>query len=362
MSFFDDDALPEEPRAPRPRRKASRSRRRIQRLAIFLVVLFVIVFVLAVAVSKCQKHAKESAYRSYFTSIDAAIKESNAVGKEIGDLLANPGKLKRPELQARLDDLEKRQAEITARAQRIKPPSKLSELHSIFVLGMKVRQRGVQQVRDGLLAAIGKKNTKATAAKLAALSGYFTGPDVYYTELYQSQAKQVMADDGVTKVAVPASDYFLKNDLFDAGAIEAALKRAAASTSKTGRHGVGLVNVVAESADNDPVRLSPGQDTKVPSAPDLEFAVTLENQGSVTENDVPVKLTFSPAGGDTQTLDGTIAAIGPGERQTVKIGVDIPATAISKTSSLKVRAGPVKGEKMVQNNQATYGVILEFQQ
>ena len=43
-----------------------------------------------------------------------------------------------------------------------------------------------QQVRAGLLAALTGKNLHATARKLAALSGYFTGPDVYYNELYRT--------------------------------------------------------------------------------------------------------------------------------------------------------------------------------
>jgi hypothetical protein len=359
MSFFDDEPLPPEPQPRPPRRKRDRSRLKVQRLVIFLVVLFVIVFVLALAVRACQRHAKESAYREYFTDTASVINDSNDVGKRIGAILDNPTKYNRQELTAELDKLVADQTEITTRAQNIKPPDKLEDLHSIFALGMKVRQRGVEQVKAGLLAAIGKKKTKAMATKLAALSGYFTGPDVYYGELYQTQAQKIMADDGVTNVRVPSSDYFLKNPIFNAAAIEAALNRAAASTSQTGTHGVGLVSVVAKP---DGVKLKAGQDTQVQSTPDLAFTVTIQNQGTVTESNVPVKLTFTAPGGSPQQLTGTVAAIGPGERQSVDIGgVTIPAEALAKTSTLKVVAGPVKGEKVLDNNQATYGIILQFE-
>lgn len=358
MSFFDDEPPPE-PQPPRPRRKRDRRRLRVQRLAIFLGVLFAMVFVLALGVRACQRHAKESAYRSYFTATSSVIDDSNDVGKRLGAILDNPAKFSRKELTDELNKLVDSQTEITARAQSIEPPGKLSELHSVFALGMRVRLRGVEQVKSGLLAALTKKDARAMAAKLAALSGYFSGPDVYYGELYQTQAQKVMADDDVTNVAVPVSDFFIKHDLFDAAAIEAALKTAAAATKLTGIHGVSLVSVVAKPGG---VRLKPGKDTQIQSTPDLLFAVTIQNQGTVTETNVVVKLTFTPPGGGPQELTGTVDAIGPGDRQTVEIGnIEIPAAAIAKTSTLKVLAGPVKGEKVTDNNQATYGVILQFQ-
>lgn len=359
MSFFDDEPPPEEPQPRRPRPKTDRNKLKFQRLAILLVALFVIVLALAFGVRECRQNAKEAAYREYFTAVQETINDSNDVGKKLGTILANPGKYKRQELTDELTRLENSHEEIAERAQNTEPPDKLKDLHETFALGMKVRWHGVTQVKNALLSAVAKKNSKAMAAKLAALSGYFTGPDVYYVDQYQTQAQTVMTDDGVGGIAVPASDFFLKHDLFDAAAIEAALKRAAASTSLTGTHGVGLVSVVAKP---DGVRLKAGDDTQVQSAPDLVFAVTIQNQGSVTENDVVVKLTFTAPGGSPQELKGTISAIGPGERQSVDIGgVVIPPEALAKTSTVKVLAGPVEGEKVTDNNQATYGVILQFE-
>ncbi len=38
-------------------------------------------------------------------------------------------------------------------------------------------------------------------------------------------------------------------------------------------------------------------------------------------------------------------------------GLNIPATAITKTSHLKVEVGPVPDEKYLKNNTATYAII-----
>jgi len=361
VSFFDDDAETQAPQAPpsRPRRKVDKRRMRIQRLVIFLAVLFVVVFLLALGVRQCQKTQKENTYRTYFTEINTAINDSNNVGKKIGAILANPTKYSKSELTAQLDTLVRGQAEITKRAQNIAAPSKLADLHTIFVLGMQVRQRGVEEVRAGLLSALTGKNAAAMAAKLSALGAYFTGPDVYYGELYQTQAQKVMADDGVKNVAVPSSDYFLTHTLFDATAIETALKRAASTNKTTGIHGVALVKVIAKPAN---VQLVAGKQTQVKSDPNLVFAVTVQNQGTVTETNVPVTVTFVPPGsGAPQTAKATIAAIGPNEQVSVDVGPISPAAAaISKPSTIKVDVAAVAGEQLTTNNQATYSIILQF--
>ena len=38
-------------------------------------------------------------------------------------------------------------------------------------------------------------------------------------------------------------------------------------------------------------------------------------------------------------------------------GLNIPTTAITKSSTLKVEAGPVPGEKVLSNNHATFTIV-----
>ncbi len=74
---------------------------------------------------------------------------------------------------------------------------------------------------------------------------------------------------------------------------------------------------------------------------------------------MPVKVTWTGPGNSTpQNLSATIPSIAPGAKQTVDVsGLNIPSTAITKTSQLKVLAGPVPGEKVLRNNTATFTII-----
>lgn len=360
MSFFDDEGVPDEAKPPRPRRpKKDHGRLRIQRLLVFLALLFAVVFLIALGVRSCQKHAKESSYRTYFSAVQTMITDSNKAGQELAAILDNPLKDGRRDLTTKLDRLVQRNQEIADRAQRTEPPGRLADQHSVFVLGMRVRTQGVKLVRDGLLAALSSKNPEAVAPKLAMLAGYFSGPDVYYRELYQTQAQKTMVGDGVTNVAVPVSEWYLKHDILDRAQLETALKRAQSSTGAAGTHGVNLVSVVVKPAN---VELNAGVDNKVNSSAEIAFAVTVQNQGSATENDVPVEVTYQPPGnGDVQKATQTISSIGPGEKQTVEVtGIIPPAEAIGRPSTLKVKAGPVKNEQVATNNEASYTVILQI--
>jgi len=361
VSFFDDDAEVTQVTAPtpRPRRKRNRSRLRIQRLVIALVALFILVFVLALVIRSCQQNAKEATYRSYFTQVQQVESDAtNKVGKPIAALLADPTKFGRAQLERQLDTLVTTQNEISTRTARINPPGKLKDLHQILVQGQQVRLAGVQQVRAGLLAALTGKGLHATARKLAALSGYFTGPDVYYNQLYRTQAQKVVTDDGVTNVAVPEVGYFANAAVFSPTTLSAALSTVSSSAKLSGVHGVALGGVAIKS-NGTSVTLRAGTSTRFTASVGVLVLVTVQNQGTVTETNVPVKVTWSgPAGSTAQIFTANIPSIAPGAKQTASVsGLNIPSTDITKSSTLKVEAGPVPGEKVLSNNHATFTIV-----
>jgi hypothetical protein len=361
VSFFDDDAEVTQVTTPgpRPRRHRNRARLRIQRLVIALVALFVLVFVLALVIRSCQQNAKESSYRTYFSEVrgvetDAAGK----VGKPIAALLADPTRYGRTGLEQKLDSLVQTQTEITQRTERISPPGKLKDLHQILVQGQLVRLSGVEQVRAGLLAALSGKDKTATASKLAALSGYFTGPDVYYNELFYRQAQKVMAGDGVSNVAVPTVSFFSHSSVFTASALRGALATISSSTKLTGLHGVGLGGVTIRSNGKN-TTLTAGASNRFVASIGMQVLVTVENQGSSAESNVTVKATITGPGiSAPQTFTTSIPNIPVhGKRTATVTGWQIPASSMTKSLSLAVMAGPVPGEKHLSNNHATFTIV-----
>ena len=368
MEFFDDDAAsgstkgdppsPDASQAPqRRRRRSNPGRTRTQRLVILAVVLFLIVFGLALWVRACQHDRKVASYRDYFEGVSTAIADSGALGKQLDQLVGNPTKYSRKELVNKLQQLSAKQDEIAVRASRLVAPDTLAAEQAAFADGMRVRADGFKQFTAAMLGSLANK--KVTAGQLAALEGYFSGPDAYYMSRVYLPARNVMNAQGVSDVAVPTATWYLKSRTFELTRLQELLSSVGSSTKLSGIHGVGLVKVVAQPGD---VALIGNGVTTVSASADLAFDVTVQNQGDVTESDVPVTVSIKPPGSDAISQTGTIATLPSNKSQTVTVqGFAIPAEALSKQCTVKVTAGPVKGERVTTNNSATYKILLQLQ-
>jgi hypothetical protein len=366
VDFFDDETsrAPADaggpPSAPSPRRRPDRrrTRTRIQRLAILALILFAVVFGLAWWARSCQHNRKVGTYQTYFDGVSAAINDSNALGKQVSAVMKDPAKLSRKELISKLGQLSDQQEEIAVRAGRLEPPGTLEAEQTVFATGMKVRASGYRLLRTAMLGAIGNK--KVGPARIAALDGYFSGPDAYYMELVYLPARTTMSEEGVSDVAVPTSTYYLTWKALDALTVTTALEGVGKSSKLSGIHGVALLGVTAQGSSGD-VKLVKGKTTDVPASADLAFVVEVQNQGSVAENGVPVTATLTVPGGDPIKKEASIATIAAGKTQEVTItGFAIPEEALSKVCTLKVVAGPVQGERVETNNSAQFKLVLQL--
>jgi len=358
VSFFDDDAVPEAP-AARPRKRGSRARTRIQRLVVLAVILFAVIFGLAYWLRSCQHNRAVSSYRTYLTSVQSALNDASGVTKDIQALINDPTKFSRKQLVAKLDALQAGQQEIVTRVAGVKPPSSLDEENRVFIQGMRARLEGIKLLRQGILAILDVKSAPPSAAKLASYSGFFTGPDVYYNLFFYNPAREVLHAKGITGVTIPLVDPVQNAGLLDVSKLKAVIQRMQRSAKLTGIHGVALVGVMVKPQN---VKLVPNREVSAQASPQLVFSVTVENQGTVTETNVPVSITLVPPGTATkQKLSAAIATIAAGQKQTIEIpGSNIPPAAIGRTTIVKVFAGPVPEEHVLSNNVAEYRMLLQL--
>jgi hypothetical protein len=227
----------------------------------------------------------------------------------------------------------------------------------VFAEGMKVRADGYKLFETTMLGILGKK--KVSPAKLAALAGYFSGPDAYYTSRVYIPARNTLSEQGVTDVVVPTSTFYLTAKTFDTARLEQMLNSVGSSTKLAGVHGVALVSVTAQPGA---ITLSKTGTVDIPATADLSFDVKVQNQGDVTEKSVAVTAELKLPGGSVLTQAGTIATIAAGQTQSVTIqGFAIPAEALSKVSTLTVTAGPVPGERVKTNNTGQFKILLQLQ-
>jgi CARDB len=361
VSFFEDEPQPatQPPtQSPRKKRRSTRSLR-VQRLVVALLILFLVVFLLALWIRSCAHDQKVDSYRNYFTSVQAAITQSNAIGKTIKTTINDPGKFTKTSLSRRLDAAERSQQAVLDRVKKLSPPDSLKDGQQALAQAMTVRASGTQQWRDLLTAELKGKNANVTARQLAALGGFFTGPEATYEVLCFTPFKRALVDDGITGVQVPVWNYFLANDPFTLLRLRNMLD-SMSTPALGGTHGVGVTKTVAKPSGKI---LVAGQQVKVPASTDLKFVVSVQNTGTASERNIPVKLVLRPAGSSSpQTQEQTIASLAPGHTEQVPFsGFAISGSALGKSSKVTVKAGPVPREKTLDNNVVQYKVVLQLQ-
>jgi uncharacterized membrane protein len=139
------------------------------------------------------------------------------------------------------------------------------------------------------------------------------------------------------------------------------LERMGGSSKLAGIRGVELAEVIA-TTESERVPLTAGDTVDVPASAQLAFEVKVENQGDVTEEDVPVTVTLVLPGGDPLEQAGTIASIASGKTQSVTVqGFAIPEEALSKVITVRVKAGPVPQEQVLDNNSRNFKILLQLQ-
>ena len=85
----------------------------------------------------------------------------------------------------------------------------------------------------------------------------------------------------------------------------------------------------------------------------------MQNQGNQEEDNVPVVATLTPdTGGNAQKKTQKITRLKAGETATLVFEDLVPATGTDKTNALKVVAGPVAGEKKIDNNTMELSFIM----
>jgi len=400
VSFFDDDSPtivggqqagggpqgPRDPSGPRPprgkkrgrfggsgsgsggdsgkrRERKPRSKRtvRIQRLLIALVVLFIVVFLLALWIRSCSYNRKVGSYQEYMTEVQKVIEDTNAVGKDLKTMVNDPTKFTREGMSKLLGEMIRDQTAVADRAAKLQPPDDLMDENAVLVQGMDVRNQGYKLWRDAIEAELKGKDSSVTAKNLAALGAYFTGPEAYYQALFYRQAQKVMADEGVSNVTVPAATYYTNANLFQTTKMKNLLDTMGKTSSLKGVHGVALAGVQVQPGDK---QLETGKTNKVTASTELSFVVSVENQGTVAEKDVPVEITLIPpeeANLQNQKLETSIATIDANQVKTAKVaGFTLDPAVIGPELKLRVQVGPVPQEQVATNNKATYTVIFQL--
>ena len=362
FDFFDDAPTTEAPREtapPRIRRRVPRGPAgpgrpspELVRLIVLIAAAIVLVVILVLAVKSCQAGQKRAEYQDYMDSVGRIAGQSERVGASLNSVITTPG-IRLPDLQARLNGLRQQQAQLVTSAEGLKPPGALREQQESLVEALQFRVSGLAGL-TGALTTIDKGTAAGQAGRnLAEQAERLAASDVIYQDLFYEGSRHVLAQEGVTGVAIPTSDFLHDADLASPHSWALIVQRITQTPTSGGLHGNSIDGVKVEPGDQ---QLSASTENTVTASEDLSFHVLVKNSGDSQETQVKVSLTIQQSPQPVKRSQ-TIDLINPGESKTVVFG-NLPAPSFGQKTTVQVTVEPVPGEKTTSNNTVEYPVVF----
>ena len=351
-----DDSSSETAPGEQKRRRRKALPKSLIRLLVLLAAIVVIVVVITLVVRSAINSKEAAGYQRYMIEVSSILKTSDAMGAALTTLLTDPAGTTRSNLQTRLDTYIQKSSQLATQAEKMKVPSQLvsANVHQMFVTTMQLRAKGLVDLKPSLMTALEVQDVVVSSEQVSRALKYLTLSDFLYDEVFVQRAADVLKQKNLVGINVPTTQFLTDPDLDSNSRVQAMLTTLKSTGNLQAVHGVGLIKVVVIPDE----KVITANDTfNLVSSDQLAFQVTIENQGNMSEKNVPVKVTIYPVTEKTESKTVNVPEIKPKEQLTVTVK-GLNPTPYGEKAHLKVEVGPVKDEKRKDNNSLEADVIF----
>jgi CARDB len=304
-------------------------------------------------VNGCLDARKDRAYRDYAADVRAIVDESNNLAGNFFETLSRPRNAEALDVQNEVNAQATDAEQLLQRARGTDHPDELNAAQSWIVASLEFRRDALKRVAQRIPAALGERGAKPAINSIAAQMQMFLASDVIYSQRATPELKEAFADRDIDE-RLPTSRSLPDLGWLDPSDVETRLGRigSAQRSATPGAHGSGLEGVTVKPSGT---ALSETGVNRIAAGEDLTFDVAVQNQGESEETDVGVSVSIRD--GRPINLDQTISRIAPGDSQTVSVPIT-PTPETGAVSEVTVEVAPVPGERVRDNNKATYQVVF----
>lgn len=325
--------------------------RRLGAVALGLIVLVLLVF----GVRGCLDARQDRAARDYVRSLQALTQESAQISKDFFSVIDDPGELTPLDFESEIKSNRGALETLVNRAEKLDAPDEMSEAQEAVVLTYELRRDAVRSIAGNIAKALGREGRKEAVSEIAGQMQALLASDVIYSQRAVPEIQRALKRREIDGVEVPRSRFLPSDGIewLNPNRVGEALSavRGTRQAATPGVHGMGLIEVIATPGDS---RLDPSTPTALQADGTPTLQVKVQNQGESDETDVNVTVKLT-GGSEPIELERSINKIAAGESQTVNIPIS-PSPPTGTDLEVEVEVVPVPGEKVTDNNKATYTV------
>jgi hypothetical protein len=370
LSFFDETDEPAPVR--RARRPAGTGRRPpgdqqviMIRRAVAGVAILVVIIVLALGVHSCQVSSRNSALKSYNTSVGSLIQQSDATGKKVFDDLSGAKSASNVQtVQTDLFNLKSDAQSQLQQAQNLGAPGEVANAQQNLVLTLSLRRTGISDIANRFQPALSKTTARSAINAIATDMQQFLASDVVYTTQTAPQIAAALHAAGIPVGGVNGETIQPTNYVPDLGwltptYIAGKLGSTVSSPSASGPNPCPTTNCGHQlnSVSVGGVSLSTGGGNTIPANPAPTFTANLTNNGTSTETHVIITASVTTASGETINAQTVEAATQAGQSYDAQIA--LPKAPPTGTAQVTVTVKGVPGETYLANNTLTFPVTFD---
>jgi CARDB len=284
----------------------------------------------------------------YARNVAAIVEETQQTSKTFFERLEEPGAASVTDF---VDQVNADRSAVDAYATRIdelSTPGDMSRAQSNLELSYRLRANAMDEIADKMSTALGDAGAEKAMAGIAKQMQKLLASDVVYEQVVRPEVDDVLASNGISDSDLPESTFLADEKWLDESTVSDALSAVSGGSTGTasGLHGTGLTAVEVNGTE-----LIEGAPTTIAGEEGVEVEVSVQNQGESTENGVNVAVTY-----EGNTVSGEIDELPAGEIGTAVIPLT-PTPSGEVTLEIEVEA--VDGEEVVENNEATYTLLIE---
>jgi len=364
----------------RDRRGKSRFPKPVIRIGGFLIAFIILLVIIIVSARACARSGEAGAYRDYISEVSTIVAASDDVGARLEQLLRNPGDISRADIRTTLEGYVTTCEDLEERASTMNVPKGLvsNSAHQILVLVMDFRTTGVNQIKTHLLNALEIEDTTATTTPAAGLSTSTTVPlsastagavqqignslrflttsDFLYKEVYEVKVSSYLTEKNIAGTKAPSSQFISDPEMASSAQVSQILTAMRNTSNLQAVRGVALKAVLVQP---DSIEITQGNTYNLTQSEGLAFIITVENQGNVDEQQVPVKVTLTSDSSPQSPVTSLIPVIEAKDSAQVTVQ-GLNATTYGEIATLTIEVGPVQDERYYDNNTLSASIIFKL--
>jgi hypothetical protein len=313
----------------------------------------VLLVLLIVGVNGCLGARKDRAYRDYAADVRALVEESDGLSDKLFELLTRPKGADSLDIQNEINAQSTDAEQLVERAKGADHPDELNGAQRWIVTALEFRRDGLNRIAQRIPAALADRGRRPAIEAIAGQMQALLASDVIYSQRALPELQQEFADRELDE-RFRRSEFLPNLGWLDPDTVESRLGNISSqeTAATPGLHGTGLQSVSTKPSGTT---LTEGGVNRVVAGDGLAFDVEVQNQGESEETEISVSVSIR--NGERIDVDQTISRIAAGDSQTISIPISKKPTTGS-VSEVTVEVAAVPGERVKENNQATYQVVF----